>query len=85
MSVSCVLCYCLCSESLEIAFRHPSTQQRLHIKMPEPQRFGVMRQQLHNRWRKVSQQAAAADASTGPEAEKQDSAAAAAVAGSVDG
>jgi hypothetical protein len=77
-----VLCCCLRAESLEIAFTHPSTQQRLQIKLPEPQRFGVMRQQLHNRWSKVSQLAAAADASTGSEADEQEAAAAPA-AGSV--
>lgn len=45
------------AESLEIAFTHPSTQQRMHVRMPEPQRFATMRQQLHNRWRKMSQAA----------------------------
>ena len=42
----------LSAESLEIAFT------RLHISMPEPQRFYTMRQQLQNRWRKLSQQGA---------------------------
>jgi hypothetical protein len=45
----------LVAESLEIAFTHPSTQQQLHISMPEPQRFYTMRQQLQNRWRKSQQ------------------------------
>ena len=52
----------LVAESLEIAFTHPSTQQQLHISMPEPQRFYTMRQQLQNRWRKLSQQGAQEEA-----------------------
>ena len=50
------------AESLEIAFTHPRTQQRLHISMPEPPRFATIRQQLHNRWKKLSQLEANAEA-----------------------